>query len=188
MAESYAELADLKRMRRITDTTDDDLLTRVLSVASRRIDARTNRRFWLDPAPVARVFGTAGRVTPDGRLLIDDIGAVGGLVVETGSGTSWSAFTSYELGPANSLADGWPYTELAGSWSDTRVQVTARWGWPAVPEDIAMATLLLASRLYLRKDSPEGVLASAEFGSIRVSRWDPDVEALVAPYVQPKSA
>lgn len=188
MAESYAPLDELKRMRRITDTADDALLTRVLSVASRRIDARTNRRFWLDPTPVERVFGTAGRLTPDGRLLVDDIGAVDGLVVETGTGATWSAFTDYELGPANALVDGWPYTDLTGFWSGARVRITAQWGWPAVPEDISMATLLLASRLYLRKDSPEGVLASAEFGSIRVSRWDPDVDALVAPYVQPKPA
>lgn len=188
MAESYAPLADLKAMRRITDTTDDALLTKVLSVASRRIDARTNRRFWLDPAPVERVFGTAGRVTPDGRLLVDDIGSVDGLVVETGTGATWAPLAGYELGPANSLANGWPYMELTGIWSGIRVRITARWGWPTVPEDISMATLLLASRLYMRKDSPEGLAASAEFGSIRVSRWDPDVDALVAPYVQPKPA
>jgi hypothetical protein len=188
VAESYALLADLKRMRRITDTTDDALLTKVLSVASRRIDARTNRRFWLDPAPVQRVFGVAGRATPDGRLLIDDIGSVDGLVVETGGSSAWSAVTGYELGPDNALVQGWPYTELVGSWSGTRVRITARWGWPGVPEDISMATLLLASRLYMRKDSPEGLTASAEFGSVRVSRWDPDVDALVAPYVQPKPA
>lgn len=188
MAEPYAPLDELKRMRRITDTADDALLGKALTVASRRIDARTGRRFWLDDQPTERVFGAAGRVTPDGRLLVDDIGSTDGLLVETGGGTSWSPTTGWQPGPDNALAQGWPYTELTGWWGGLRVRITARWGWPAVPEDISMAALLLASRLYLRKDSPEGVLANAEFGSMRVSRWDPDVEALIAPYVQPKPA
>lgn len=185
----YATLAELKAMRRITDTADDALLNRALESASRQIDHKTGRRFWLDDAPTVRVFGTTGRTTPDGRLLVDDIGDAAGLVVETGTpgGSTWTATTWYETAPANALALGAPVTELvptAGSvWPGGRVRITARWGWPAVPAEIGMATLLLASRLFLRKDSPEGLTGSAEFGSVRVSRWDPDVEALVAPFV-----
>lgn len=190
MAETlYATLADLKAMRRITDTSDDALLTRALTAASRQIDQKTGRRFWLDDSATTRVFGASGRTTPDGRLLVDDIGDLAGLLVETGTpgGTTWTATTWYETAPANAVPQGAPVTELAptsGSvWPGGRVRVTARWGWPAVPAEISLATLLLASRLFMRKDSPEGLTGSAEFGSVRVSRWDPDVEALVAPYV-----
>lgn len=187
MAETtYATLPELKAMRGIDDTDSDLILGKALTVASRRIDGKTGRRFWLDDTAVARTFSAVGRVAPDGRLLVDDIGSLDDLVVETGSTGSWSEFADYETGPDNALSQGWPITELTASGWTYRVRITARWGWPAVPEDIQMATLMLASRLYLRKDSPQGVLNSAEWGPVRVSRWDPDVEALVAPYVQPR--
>jgi hypothetical protein len=184
-ATTYATLPELKAMRGIDDTDDDLMLGKALVVASRRIDGKTNRRFWLDDEAVARTFSAAGRVTA-GRLLVDDIGSLDDLVVETGTTGSWTATTDYETGPDNALSQGWPVTELVASGWSCRVRITARWGWPAVPEDIQMATLMLASRLYLRKDSPQGVLNSAEWGPVRVSRWDPDVEALVAPYIQPR--
>jgi hypothetical protein len=34
-----------------------------------------------------------------------------------------------------------------------------------------------------RKDSPEGVLGSADFGLLRVTNRDPDVRALIEPYI-----
>lgn len=181
----YASLDELRSMRRIDDTASDLLLGKALAAASRQIEQKTGRRFWLDDTATPRVFDLAGRVA-DGLLLVDDIGAADGLTVDSGSrGGPWSPYTGFEAGPANALTHGQPYTGLSGTWSGTRVRVTARWGWPAIPEEIGMATLLLASRLYLRQDSPEGVLRSADFGSLRVSRWDPDVEALVGPYVVP---
>ncbi|MFI6160389.1 hypothetical protein ACIA59_10615 [Micromonospora haikouensis] len=178
----YATLSELRGMRRIDDSASDLLLGKALAAASRQIDRKTGRRFWLDAAPTARVFGAAGRLTTDGLLLVDDIGSVDGLTVESSSGSTWSPVASPEFGPVNALGQGWPYTEVSGPWHGTRLRVTARWGWPAVPEEIGMATLLLASRLYLRQDSPEGLVRSAEFGSARLSRWDPDVESLISPY------
>jgi hypothetical protein len=50
---------------------------------------------------------------------------------------------------------------------------------------IREATLIQALRLYKRKDSPEGVLGSAEWGTVRVSRLDPDVAKLVESLVLP---
>jgi hypothetical protein len=41
------------------------------------------------------------------------------------------------------------------------------------------ATLIQAARLYRRKDSPEGVTGSAEWGVVRLPRIDPDVSALI---------
>jgi hypothetical protein len=44
-------------------------------------------------------------------------------------------------------------------------------------------------RLYKRKDSPEGVLGTAEWGGpVRLSRVDPDVAALLTPFVIPGMA
>ena len=45
------------------------------------------------------------------------------------------------------------------------------------------ATLLHAGRLYKRPGSPEGVAGSSEWGLVRIPHFDPDVKALLAPYV-----
>lgn len=197
MADDYATLDELKAARRIKSgtETDDAALEAVLTAASRAIDTKTSRRFWLDADPAARVFNPRGRVVsePDGeRLLVPDIGTTDGLIVETGYGTNWTAVTGYDLEPENATAYGTAITSLFlpyGTWGSgittQRVRITARWGWPTVPDEINRATLILANRLYLRKDSPEGVAGTAEWGVIRLSRWDPDVESLVGPYVLP---
>ena len=97
------------------------------------------------------------------------------------------AVDDVELGPDNAAAQGRPATYLWSTvgWVPTsgRLRVTARWGWPAVPDQVVEAAKLLAVRLYRRKDSPQGVLGSSEWGVTRVSAVDPDVEALICPFV-----
>lgn len=194
MAEDYATIETLRLMLKFEDTDPrDDLLQRALTSASRSIDKTTGRRFWLDAAPVARTYRLAGRTVSeqDGDvLLVDDIGSTQGLVVETGSGVSWTALSGVETTPDNALLDGRPVTGLLrvnGHWGTgtSRVRVTARFGWPAVPDDIEQATLIQANRLFRRKDSPEGVTGSAEWGVMRLSRRDPDVWGLIEQYVHP---
>ncbi|MFC8290068.1 phage gp6-like head-tail connector protein [Streptomyces sp. NPDC057250] len=193
MAASYGTVAALKERLGIeaADTSRDPLLAAALAAASRGIDRATGRRFWLDEQPVQRTYRTAGRVArhDDGELLlVDDIGSAD-IVVEVGSGGSFTTVTNYETSPGNALADGLPITGLLlfGNWGSatTRVRVGTRFGWPAVPDDITEAALIQAARLYRRKDSPEGVTGSAEWGVVRLSRRDPDVWNLIDPYVLP---
>lgn len=189
----YADLADLKTALGITDTTRDTLLSRALSAASRGIDARTGRQapgFGVDTAATARVYPVRGNVLddPDGQLLmVDEISTTSGLVVEVGDVTGgWTAVTDYEAEPPNAAVLGVPVTGLRrplSSWTTRQVRVTALWGWPAVPVQVEQACLLQAGRLYRRKDSPEGVLGSSEWGVVRVSRIDPDVADLLARYL-----
>jgi hypothetical protein len=193
VAHEYATLAALRRRvgAEAGDTSRDEDLSSALAAASRNIDKATGRRFWLDDIPTVRVYRLAGRVVhePDGDLLlVDDIGSLAGLVVETGSGTTWSPVTGYETSPDNALADGRPITGLLrvrGTWAGARLRVTARFGWPAIPDDIVEATLIQATRLYKRKDSPEGIIGSAEWGVRNLSRRDPDVWALIEPHILP---
>lgn len=196
MADAYASLADLKLSLQVepSDATRDAALNRALDAASRFIDRSTGRRFWLDPVAVARTYRPAGRVMSDGsgeHLLVDDIGDVTGFIVETGTTSSWTAVTGYETGPENAIEDGRPVTELllsSGTWGTataSRVRVTARFGWPQIPGDIEQACLLQAARLFRRKDSPEGVTGSAEWGVVRLSRRDPDVWNLLEPFMLP---
>lgn len=194
MANEYADLGTLKRQLGLDDDNDtrDALLEQALNTASRYLDKSTGRRFWLDAEPVARVYRPQGRTVIEDEgtaLVVDDIGSTSGLVVETGSAAAWSVVATWETLPDNALALGRPITALlrSGGWGSgtSRVRVTARYGWPAVPDEIVQATLIQASRLYKRKDSPEGVTGSADWGVVRLSRRDPDVWNLIEPYVLP---
>jgi hypothetical protein len=191
---AYASLDQLKGARKTTTTDRDDDMSQALLTAARRIDKTTgDRQFWLDKTVSARIFRMKGRVysTDEGEwLIVDDIGSLSGLVVEVGDGTTWTAVTGYQTGPENALAKRQPINRLlrpvsswSGSWSGpNQARITARWGWPAVPDEIVRANLLQANRLYTRKDSPDGVLGNAEWGVTRVSSIDPDVRDLIADY------
>lgn len=193
MANEYADREALKVRLNIepTDTSRDGMLDSALAAASRGIDRSTGRRFWLDPEATARTFTLSGRVMcGDGgeRLLLDDMGAAPTLV-ETGSGSSWATVTGYDTAPDNAIVRGRPITALLlafGGWgAGPRARVTAAWGWPTVPDEITEATLIQAARLYRRKDSPEGITGSAEWGVVRLSRRDPDAWALIEHFVVP---
>lgn len=197
----YVSLDDLKLALKIpeADTTRDILLDYARAAASRSIDAYTGRRFYADASATARTLRVRGRVVhdQDGELLlVDDISSTTGLVVEFGSAGSSSyttvAAAGYEAWPDNAIVRGLPIQgirRVTGAWgfgnSNARAQITARWGWPATPDVVVQATLLQAIRLYSRKDSPQGVLGSEEWGAIRVSRMDPDVKSLVRHLVIP---
>lgn len=174
------------------DTSRDDYLYACLSAASRGIDDYCGRVFYRDSSASARTYRTRGRVDAsdsDGELLlVDDIATEDGLIVESGD-TSFTtiAATGYDLEPSTALVRRRPATGLrrvAGCWSRTRlVRVTAVWGWPAIPAQVVQATQIQAKRLYKRRESPEGVLGNSEWGVVRLSRVDPDVQALLAPFV-----
>lgn len=48
---------------------------------------------------------------------------------------------------------------------------------------ISEVALLQATRLFRRKDAPFGVVGVADFGSVRISRLDPDVREMLSPFV-----
>lgn len=192
----YANLDELKAFITMADTVvdRDDLLTIALDAAHDDLEGDCGRRFYLDDEASARTFDPADRVLEDrGRqfLLIDDIGSLTGLVVETGV-TTWTAVTgTVEYRPENALVRGRAITSLmtpSGLWPTdpfTRVRVTARWGWPAVPPRVKEATLLQASRLYARRNSPQGVVGTADWGQITVRKSDPDYMGLIGQFVRP---
>ena len=102
--------------------------------------------------------------------------------------TTWGS-DDYQLEPLNGIADGisQPYNHIraVGDYTyltldgEATVKVTAVWGWNAVPIQVTQATVIQASRIFKRLDSPLGII-SGELGSMRVgSRLDPDVAQLV---------
>jgi hypothetical protein len=168
-----------------------DQCVRALNAASRAIDKFCGRRFWQDPTVVARRY----RPRDGSWVVVDDISTTTGLVIATGTaGTFDTILTAadYELGPLNAAADGkpwWSITALGAAFPVSAVratlQVTARFGPPVKPDEVEMACLLKAAKLFGRKDSRDGVRGFSEFGPVRISRFeDPDVVDLLEDFVR----
>lgn len=195
----YATLTEIKAYLSISDSTDDTLLESLIESASRSIDRIANRRFYLDSSASARKY----RAYSDVFVYVDDIGTTSGLIVavdENGNGTYTKTLTldtDYILDPLTASSLGRPFTQLT-MVSNTEmwpifpgitqnglrpgVQVTAKWGWPSVPDDINMACLILTADLYKRKDAPGGILGLGDLGAIRMSPIGRDVTAMVRAY------
>lgn len=166
--------------------TGTDVCTR----ASAAVDAYCGRRFTADTNATARVFYALDceRVQIDDALEITTV-----KTDETGLGTYGTTWTTsdYFTLPLNGVgpngASGWPTTGLVarqtrwftpGEWPS--VQVTAKWGWTAVPDDIKQATLLLAAELYASRNAPLGITAT-DVGGIQV-RGNVRVTSLLSTY------
>jgi hypothetical protein len=194
----YASLSDVKAAARITDSIDDSLLEMAIESSSRDIDAYTERVFFNTGATaVARVY------IPENIYLLetDDIISVTSIKSDTtgegGFNETWTA-TDYQLEPLNGIAGGiaTPFTRIRAIGSklwpiyeprdinagQASVQITARFGFAAIPAAIKQATILASLRAYKRYESPTGVLGFSDIGVVRIGRLDPDVERLVQPY------
>ena len=195
----YSTRNQIKAALRIgtADTIDDDLIDNSAGAASRLIDGYCNRKFWSVGSATSRVY----TAEDDYYCSIDDIAGTA-LILKTSSladgvfDVTWTV-TDYQLEPLNGNLDGltWSYDKIravgdylfpnvnANYGSQALVQVTATFGWPSVPEPVTQATIIQASRLFKRYDSPLGVAGFGDMGAIRVSRaLDPDVAQLVEPY------
>lgn len=178
----------------------DQLLLRALTAACRGIDNTCHRRFWPDITATSRRYDirTRGRTYVDRRagtttLYVDDMIGTDDLVVEVGSTSgSYSAYdVAYLPEPLNATVENRAVEALVfgtAGLSGPLVRLTNRFGWPVVPDEVAQASLLQASRLWSRKTSPEGVAGSAEWGIMRVSRLDPDVRELIKNLILPEFA
>lgn len=184
----YATLAQVKAALRITDNIDDSLLEMAVESASRAIDQYCNRVFY-KTGTVTRYFAPRDSYLCD----IDDLVSLTSLYTNSDDTQSsydiqWSS-EDYQLEPLNGYADGQPtpYTRIRaiGAYTyqlldgEASVKVTGVFGYDAVPISITQATVIQASRIYKRLDSPLGII-SGELGAMRVgTRLDPDVAQLV---------
>lgn len=188
----YATLAETKSALRITDNVDDSLLQMAIESASRLIDGHASRQFFSSGTAVR--FFTA---EDDFVCEIDDISSTT-IVLQTAMDadgvfdTTWDT-TDYQLEPLNGVLDGqaWCFTRIRAigdylwpiSGGEALVKLTAVYGFPYIPTAVKQATIIQASRIYKRLDSPLGVAGFGDLGVMRVSSsLDPDVAQLVAPY------
>lgn len=185
--------AEFKAFADITTTNHDAQVTASITAASRAVDGWCGRTFTPSSSTSSRVF----KATHDWFLDVDDFGSTTGLTVatdesDTGTyGTTWTVTTDFTVEPANLLFEGlpWAYNCLRSTGNRTfpctgqrnRVQVTAAWGWPAVPDAVFEATKELALDIFKAKDTPFGVAGMAEYGVVRV-RENKTVQMLLMPY------
>jgi len=186
----YCSLSEIKASARITDSIDDSLLELAVESASRMIDSYTQRYFY-NSGTAVRLF-----VPQDNYLTeIDDAISISQIETSDGDdfGTTWQT-KDYQLEPLNGTVDGltghpitriravddFLFNVLAG---EATVRVTGTWGWASVPIAVKQATIIQASRIFKRNDSPLGVAGFGDMGVIRVgSQLDPDVRQLVEVY------
>ena len=184
-------LSELKTALGISGSADDTYLNLAIDAAEKSINDLCGRKFTADSSATARTY----RAQPY-LAVTDDISTLTGLVVKTDTAadgtfdTTWAS-TDYQVEPLNNLTKGRSVNNLRAIGSYTypvygdgqvSVEVTAKWGWPAVPDPVKQATLMMSSRLYGRKASPMGVIGVGDFGPVRISRTDPDIAALLMDY------
>jgi len=189
----YCTLAQVKSALRITDDIDDTLLSTAIDAASRWVDSYCDRSF--SQATATRDYIPTGRMDP---LIVDDLVSVTSVKIDEDLDRTFAetlAEIDYQLEPVNQRAAGqgdWPYTRIRpqedGYWPTAfhpraTVRVEGVYGWPTIPDAVREATILQASRLFTRLDSPLGVAGFGDMGAMRVSfKGDPDVLMLLAAF------
>lgn len=192
----YATVAEVKSALRITDQNDDAMIEASINSASRLIDTYCGRYFYSGDPGEARYYTAQDSY----YCWIDDCQTITSL--DTSSNlynlydVHWTNVTDgikdYEVVPRNRLANGFysPITSIRaiGHYlfpifgDNALVKVTGTFGWPSVPDVVKQATIIQASRLFKRLESPLGVAGVSDLGIMRVGRGlDGDVQQLVEP-------
>lgn len=189
----YATLAELKaRLAIPTGTTShDSALEAAIEAASRRIEDDTNVLFYDTAA--TRYYTSDDHLTlflPETLTAVSAIATLSNEASGTRTyGFTWSA-TDFDLEPYH----GPPYTRITRTrtglyWFPVErrgVRVTGTFGYCTAgshPRQIREACLVMAARTFERAKSPLGVVGGEGITeAIRVSRSDPDYEALITPF------
>lgn len=196
----YCDVGELRAYRRIDDAVDDTELGLAITAASRAIDRATNRQFGKTASTESRIYECSwSRTQGLWKARIDDVMTTTGFVVTVSSAAVSASLYRLTDDYGNRHADklGRPWGQLwvktatpdsLGSGPPT-VDVTATWGWTAVPTTITNATLLQASRFFADRNAPFGVAGSPDMGNeIRLlAKAHPDVEVMVANYWRDKA-
>ena len=185
----YASLIQLKSAIGIADGIDDPMLEMAIESASRQIDSYTERYFY-NAGTAVKIFA------PIDNWVCPTEDFITLTKVETSEDgesfdTEWDA-DDWQAEPLNGRAGGLvtSFTQIRAVESylfpyrqgEATVRLTGTWGWSAVPIAITQATIILASRIFKRLDSPLGIISN-DLGSMRVGfRLDPDVQHLIDPY------
>jgi len=193
----YCTLAEIKAFVNIVDSNDDNELEDAVNSASRQIDAFCGRKFYADGSTSAKVYRTRNPY----MVVVDDISTSTGLVLkyddsDDGTYETTVASTDFILLPLNGEAfgiDGLGFTSIelltdgphefptTHTNNRPRVQVTANWGFAAVPEPVRQACLMLSSENFAMRNTPLGIAGVGEFGVLAV-RQNRQITRMLDPY------
>lgn len=207
LTNAYGTAADIKAELPITDASWDTKIDVAGNAAARQIDGHTGwpHGFWQDASVVDREFYASDSkcvYVPEG------ISTTTGLIVKTDTGddgtyaTTLTIATNFIVRPVNAAdqVPVEPFTEIRlvdylGSyfptWGSGRpgVKVTAKFGWPAVPDDVKKAWIL--QTVYLIK-APDAVFGAIQLGEggfatrLRGGGLNPTAEALLEKFCRPR--
>lgn len=196
IGDPYVSVAQLKVRLGISDSTDDVALGSAVNASSKWIEAYCQRRrfgFNVAGSATALVY----RPGTSYQLAIDDISTLTSLVLKVDEAddgvyeTTWTNGTEYQLLPFDGLAAGLPLNkvETIDSYCFPQgvrpsVQVTAIWGWPAVPTIVTEAAYQLSEETFKLKDAPFGVAGVNDFGVLRIGNQTMNrVQSMLASFV-----
>ncbi len=169
----------------VGDSEDAPRITAARIAASREVESFCGRRFWQDSAVVTREFYPSCSDSVD--LLEQpwtdpkvEISTLTGLVVKTDDGTgtfgtTLTINTDFILLPRNAAADSRPWSEIQlvngayfSNLSGGRAacQVTAKFGWATVPDEVEAATVLQAVVLFKSTDTPFGAASLGDGATV----------------------
>jgi len=186
--------ADLAEHLGVTGLLHDSLVANAVNAANQAVTQFCGRDF--DKVAVASETARLFHPGNGAVAIVDDFWDTTNLAVKTDHGddgtfeTTWAA-ADYQLEPLNGRENGVtvPYYRIRAvesryfpCSSRPTLQVTAAWGWAAVPAAVREATLIKAARLFHRKDSPQGVAGFNEFGVVRLASNDSDIKDLLGPF------
>jgi hypothetical protein len=168
----YITVEALKATLSIRGPDYDFDLQNAVTAASRTVDDLTGRVFSPGSAGEERWF----RPVSENYLIVGDMIAVTGVEVD---GTAYTEGWYLEANDVIRPIDG-SFRFPVGRRS---VKVTGQWGWTAPPAEVQQAAQIIATQLFKRaREAPFGIIAALEAGSIRLGRYDPQVEALLSKY------
>jgi hypothetical protein len=192
---AYCTPQELVDYLRSTVTADETEFDAARLAAEATIDAYCGRTFTVPTTATARTFV----VTDPYVVIVPDIANITNLaIVDNGSSLTAAQYqleiASGNVGPIGVTGRTWPYTRIrrmSGTWyidtygNDT-LSITARWGWAAVPPEVALATKLLARDYLMARDTAFGIVQVGDF-SRRIAA-NGVVETLLSPLRRAEAA
>lgn len=185
---------DVKQALGIEDTVDDYAINLAVEASTAMIQQYCGRQFTQDATATARVYVATNPYLAH----VDDISTTSGLIIKTDPGAdgsfsqTWTT-ADYQLEPLNGKMNGqtWPYHTIRAisslyfpmDYNQALIQVTARWGWPAIPTAVKQAAIIQTITVFKSPDAPFGATPFQDTGILRLrSSLHPTASALLSDY------
>ena len=188
---AYTTPGAVKAYLGISEATDDELITSLISAAQLAIDSHCHRTFEAS-ADSTRYFDYSSEYIDGAWLYLND--EIASITTVTNGDSNEVTSAQYTTWPKNETpysririlsnsGKTWTYTS---EWMDA-ISITGRWAYSTTaPADVAQACIRLASFYYRAKDAPLTDVTAIEAGTvIRTPGLPSDVKAILSGYRKP---